>query len=89
MRIRSDIVIFNAANVEKTAYSFDEMRHGFLTYYMLKELKRCKGDITYGNLYNAIMTTVPKESALQGKLQEPEIIAGGKVKDSWVNMRFR
>lgn len=89
LRIRSDIVIFNAANVEKTAYSFDEMRHGFLTYYMLKEIKRTKGDITYGNLFNTIMTTVPKESALQGKLQEPEIIAGGKVKDSWVNMRFR
>ena len=89
LRIRNDIVIFSAADVNKTAYSFEEQHHGFLTYFLLKELKRTKGDITFGDLYNALLKEVSYESSLQGKLQEPLIISGGKTKDTWQNLRFR
>lgn len=89
LRLRSDIIIFQAADVQKTAFTYDEMHHGFLTYYMLKEIKRTKGNISLGDLYGSIRKEVAYESSLQGKLQEPQVIAGGKIKDSWPTMRLK
>ncbi|MBQ9639269.1 MAG: caspase family protein [Bacteroidales bacterium] len=89
MRLRNDIVIFHAANFRKTAYSFDDQKHGFLTYFLMKELKRTKGDINYGDLWTIIGRELSYESSLQGKLQEPEMIAGGKLKDTWATLRFK
>lgn len=89
LRIRNDIVVFSAAAYDKTAYAFDEQHHGFFTYFILKELKKRKGDIDYYDLFNSVDMAVQKESALQGKLQEPQVTPGGKLKESWVNIRLR
>lgn len=89
LRIRQDIVIFAAADVTKTAYAFDEQRHGFLTYYLLHELKRTHGDLSYGELHTAILKDLGYESSLQGKLQEPIVIGGGKTKEAWTSRRFK
>ncbi len=89
LRIRNDIVLFSAAAFDKTAYSFDDQHHGFFTYYLLKELKQRKGDINYYDLFNAADLAVEKESALQGKLQEPTVTVGGKLKDRWGDLRLK
>lgn len=89
LRVRNDIVIFSAADVNKTAYSFESQQHGFLTYFLMKELKRTKGDINYGTLYDNLLREVSYESSLQGKLQEPIIVAGGKTKDAWDSRSFK
>lgn len=88
LRLRNDIVIFNAANYQETVYSYDKQQHGFLTYFLCKELKRTKGNIDYGDIYENVKKLMSYESSLQGKLQEPTVVAGGKVKDSWQNFRF-
>lgn len=46
MRVRNDVVVMSAAAFDKTAYAFDEQRHGFFTYFLLKTLKERKGDMT-------------------------------------------
>lgn len=89
LRIRNDAVLFAAAAFDKTAFAFDEQRHGFFTYYILKELKTRKGDINYYDLFNAADLAVEKESALQGKLQEPTVTVGGKLKDRWGDLRLK
>ncbi|MDY5969884.1 MAG: caspase family protein [Bacteroidales bacterium] len=88
LRLRNDIVIFNAADYNQTAYSYDQQKHGFLTYFMCKELKRTKGNITYGELFENIKQLMSYESSLQGKLQEPTVIGGGKIKESWQMKKF-
>lgn len=89
LRLRNDMVIISAAAYDKTAFAFDEQHHGFLTYYLLKELKSRKGDISLSDLYNAVDTEVQRESSLQGKLQEPTITVGGKLKDTWGKIRLK
>lgn len=89
MRLRNNIVVWMAADTDKTAYSYDDQHHGFLTYFMLKELKRSQGDITYSELYNNIEQALSYESSLQGKLQQPVILAGGKIKDTWEGNKLR
>ena len=89
LRIRNDIVVMSAAAFDKTAFAFDEQHHGFFTYFLLKELKKCKGDITHSELWERVDSEVQRESSLQGLLQEPAIAVGGKLKDNWGRLRLR
>ena len=89
MRIRNDIVLFAAADWNKTAYSFEQQHHGFLTYFILKELKRTRGDIDYGTLYENVDKMLNYESSLQGKLQQPKMVLGNKAKEGWQSRRFK
>lgn len=87
-RVRSDIVIFMAADGDKTAYSFIDQHHGFFTYYILKELKYTRGEITFQDLFNNVTKSQAYESSLQGKLQEPSMIIGGKLGENWGTRTF-
>ena len=87
-RVRSDIVVFMAADGDKTAYSFIDQHHGFFTYYILKELKYTRGEITFQDLFNNVTKNQAYESSLQGKLQEPSMIIGGKLGDNWGTRTF-
>lgn len=91
--LRSDAVVLLAADYNKTAYAFDLHRHGFLTYFLLKEIKY-HGDnifsLTYQDIYEEVARKLNKESALQNKWQETVGIAGGKYKDgSWQKMKVK
>ena len=88
LRIRNDIVVISAAAYDKTAYAFDEQHHGFFTYFLLKELKGCKGNITLGDLYDSVDTELQRESAIQGLLQAPTITIGGKLKETWHTLKI-
>ena len=87
-RVRNDIVIFMAADGDKTAYSFIDQHHGFFTYYILKELKFTRGEITFQELFNNVTKNQAYESSLQGKLQEPSMIIGGALGENWGNRTF-
>ena len=89
MRIRNDIVMFVAADWNKTAYSFEQQHHGFLTYFMLKEIKRSRGDIDYGTLFESVDRQLNYESSLQGKLQQPKMVLGNKAKEGWQTRKFK
>ena len=90
--LRSDAVVLLAADYNKTAYAFDNHQHGFLTYFLLQEIKY-HGDnifrLTYQDIFEEIARKLNKESALQNKWQETIGIAGGKYKDgSWTKMKI-
>ena len=87
-RVRSDIVIFMAAEADKTAYSFIDQHHGFFTYYILKELKYTRGEATFRELFENVTKNQAYESSLQGKLHEPTMIIGGKLGENWGNRTF-
>lgn len=90
--LRSDAVVLLAADFDKTAYSFDAQHHGFLTYFLLKEVKGMAGSIesyTYQDIYESVERKLNKESALQGKWQEASGLAGGKYKDAWRTQRVK
>ncbi|MBR1792972.1 MAG: caspase family protein [Bacteroidales bacterium] len=89
LRIRNDILVFSSSEYNKTSYSYDDQHHGFFTYFILKELKKTKGDLTLRQLYDNVNTSLSYESSLQGKLQQPTVVAGGKLKDSWESQRLK
>ena len=89
--LRADAVILLAADYDRTAYAFEEQGHGFLTYFLLKEMKTLKDDIftvTYQDLYENMAPKVSKESALQNKWQEISGMAGGRYKEGWQKLKI-
>ena len=90
--MRSDAVVMLAADYDKTAFAFDGQQHGFLTYFLLKEMKMQQDNIfsmTYQDIYESVERKLNKESALQNRWQEISGLAGGKYKDSWQHMRVK
>lgn len=87
-RVRDDIVIFMSADGDKTSYSFIDQHHGFFTYYILKELKYTRGEVTFQELFNNVTKNQAYESSLQGKLQEPSMIIGGTLGENWGQRTF-
>lgn len=90
--LRSDAVVLLAADFDKTAYSFDAQHHGFLTYFLLKEIKGMSGALenyTYQDVYESVERKLNKESALQGRWQEISGMAGGKYKDAWRQLKVK
>ena len=90
--MRSDAVVMLAADFDKTAYAFDNQQHGFLTYFLLKEMKMQQDNIfsmTYQDIYESVERKLNKESALQNRWQEISGLAGGKYKDSWQHMKVK
>ena len=88
----SDAIVMLAAANDKTAYSFDAQHHGFLTYFLLKEIKGIAGqldDHTYQDIYEAVERKVNKESALQGKWQEISGFVDGKYSSGWQGLKIR
>ena len=91
-RMRSDAVVLLGADYDKTVYSFDAQHHGFLTYFLLKEVKGIAAELdehTYQDIFEAVERKVSKESALQGKLQEPTGVAGGIYQTTWGARKIR
>ncbi len=88
-KVRNDILIMAASDFNKTAYAYDDQHHGFFTYFLLKELKRTAGNITLEELFNNINTSLSYESSLQGKLQQPSVVPGGKLKELWQTQKLK
>ncbi|MBQ0015672.1 MAG: caspase family protein [Bacteroidales bacterium] len=89
LRVRNDILIFSSSEYNKTSFAYDDQHHGFFTYFILKELKRTVGDISFKELFDNVTKMLSYESSLQGKLQQPTIVPGGKLKDTWEGQRLK
>ena len=90
--LRADAVVLYAADDTKTAYAFDTYQHGFLTYFLLKEIKSQADNIfhlTYQDIYESVEAKLNKESALQNRWQEISGLAGGKYKESWMKLKIK
>lgn len=89
LRIRNDILVLQSSDFNKTSYSFDAQHHGFFTYFILKELRSSKGSVTVRDLFDNVYSAIGYESSLQGKLQQPVVVPGGKLKDGWGDQPLR
>ena len=89
LRVRGDVVIFCSSEFVNTSYLFKEQQHGFFTYFLLRELKQSKGQISFDELFANLKEAISFESSLQGMQQVPMMITGGKTKDTWTTMSFK
>ena len=84
------VVVFSAASQNETAMPYREQKHGLFTYYMLSKLKETKGNVNCGELADYLKDNVGLNSFLiNGKKQNPNIIIGSDLLNSWKNLPLR
>jgi thioredoxin-related protein len=83
------LVVFSASSGEQSSLPFNKEKHGVFTYHLLKALQDAEGDISYGNLYDAINIEVNKTTLRnQGMEQTPKVNTSQKVINDWRNWKF-
>lgn len=85
-----NVVVFSAAQGDETAYPYKKEGHGLFTYYLLKELKDTKGDVTLKQLENFVTEKVSQQSiVINSKPQTPTIIPAKTISGNWENWKLR
>lgn len=83
------LVVFSASSGDQSSLPFNKEKHGVFTYHLLKALQDAEGDISYGNLYDAINIEVNKTTLRnQGMEQTPKVNTSSKVVNDWRNWKF-
>lgn len=88
-KLQSNLVVFAASSDKQVSKPFNEQKHGLFTYYLLKNLQKSNGNITYGNLATDVLNDVKTKSRLlHGEEQTPKINISPKIEQTWENMKF-
>jgi hypothetical protein len=86
---KGNMVVLSAAQGDETAYPYKEKGHGMFTYYFLKKLQETKGDITFGELADYVISEVKKQSiVVNGKMQTP-LASPSSVAIDWRNWKLK
>ncbi|BDX36992.1 hypothetical protein CYCD_03470 [Tenuifilaceae bacterium CYCD] len=81
--VNGNMVVFSSSTGEESSGVYRDMQHGYMTYFLLKKLQETKGDINYKDFANYIIESVKKETALNGKIQTPQLNYSPSVDGIW------
>ena len=83
------LVVFSASSGDQSSLPFNKEKHGAFTYHLLKALQDSEGDISYGNLYDAINIEVNKTTLRNQTMEQtPKVNTSSKVINDWRNWKF-
>ena len=81
---KGNTVVFSATSGKQTAMGYDDMQHGFFTYYLLKTLQETRGDITLASLADRLRRDVDNKAFdKKNKHQTPTVKASPALGDRW------
>lgn len=87
--VNGPMVVFTSSSGDESSGVYREKQHGYMTYYLLKALQDSKGNISYKDLANALISNVKKETALSGKLQSPQVNPSPAVEAAWESWKIK
>ena len=88
--LRGNLVVFTATSQEETALPFEEKHHGLFTYFLLKEIRESKGNISLQDLTDSVSDKVEKQSVVvNGKAQNPKVNVSQGLDNTWKQIKLR
>lgn len=88
--LTGNMIVFASSSGEERSLPFEEKKHGFFTYFLLKKLKETNGVVNYGELSEYTRNEVMKSSLIKmSLLQTPRINISSAIEDQWQKWRFR
>ncbi|GEM_PF-636341 len=87
--VNGNMVVFTSSTGDESSGVYREKQHGYLTYFLLKNIQDSKGNISYKDLASSIISNVKKETALGGKVQTPQINISNSVDGIWENWKVK
>ncbi len=83
------LVVFSASSGEQSALPYKDKKHGLFTYLLLKKLKESKGQISYGQLSDALKEDTGLKSILiNNKEQNSQTNVSPSLGEEWKYWRF-
>ena len=84
---KAKTIVFSAALGEQTAMQYADQHHGYFTYFLLKNLKATKGDITLADLAEKVTKEVSNMALdKNNKMQTPKLNTPSALGDKWKTM---
>jgi hypothetical protein len=77
--VPANIVVLASSSGNEASAVFREKQHGYFTYFLLKELKESKGQVSIRDMMARVEQNVARETARIGKIQTPTILIGPDV----------
>ncbi len=82
--ISGNLLVFSSSSGEESSGVYKEKNHGLFTYFLLKELKETRGNLTYKELSDHIIEIVKLESInVNEKSQTPQIQGSSVIDNIW------
>ena len=87
--VKGNLVVMTATSSSQRSMPYQEKSHGLFTYYLLKTMKDHNGDISIGELFEEVSSTVETKSIwINSMLQTPELINGPDIASGWKEWKF-
>lgn len=87
---QGNTVVFSACQDKQVAYGHKDQHHGLFTYFLLEKLKKTKGVITMGELFDYVQSEVKNYSTMVlHNEQTPSSDEADAMVDKWRNLGFR
>jgi hypothetical protein len=87
--VKGNLVVMTATSSSQRSMPYQEKSHGLFTYYLLKTMKDHNGDISIGELFDEVSSTVETKSIwINSMLQTPELINGPDIASGWKEWKF-
>ena len=85
--VQGNVVVFSSSSGNQTSLFYDDMHHGFFTYFLLKNLKETNGTIKFETLSKNLKKEVDNAAFdKKNKHQTPTVKASVSMGDLWKNM---
>jgi hypothetical protein len=88
-QVSGNLVVFSSSTGQESSAVYTEKQHGYFTYFLLKKLKETRGDITFEALSDYLVHSVSKETALNGKVQTPQVNVSPQVASRWGTWKLK
>jgi hypothetical protein len=84
-----NLVVFSATSASEIAYPYEEMQHRMFTYFLLKRLQETKGDATYADLAEYVISHVKSHAFdINRKMQTPKVQTSYDITETWKEWKF-
>jgi hypothetical protein len=84
-----NMLVLTSSSGNESSGVYREQQHGYLTYFLLKKLQETKGDVPFKVLIDEVTANVQKETAISGKIQNPQTILSPKIEAIWEEWRVK
>jgi hypothetical protein len=86
--ISGNLIVMASSSGSESSAVFKEKQHGYFTYFLLKNIKESKGKNNFSILFEDVRYKVSKEVLKIGKSQNPELIPGNQIGETWKLLKW-
>jgi uncharacterized caspase-like protein len=88
-KVEGNSIVFSAASNTQIAGPYTEKQHGLFTYFLLKKIRDTKGEVSLKELSDFVSDQVQKQSAVQGKTQQPNVSISETIVNDWQQLKLK